>query len=79
MALYRYSWRDTLTLPRITMEAPHVCVNWQQLHEWSIEHSFSLSDGVLIHPKFGKVNPHMWKEEGKILQEAKQNGHPIDG
>lgn len=79
MALYRYFWQDTLSRPRVTMKAPHVCVNWQQLYDWSTEHSFSLNDGVLVHPKFGKAVPSKWIEEERILKEAKMNGRPIDG
>lgn len=57
MSLYHYFWHDWTSRPGLSMKSPHVCANFPKLQQWAIDHSFSIYDGSLVHPKFGPLDP----------------------
>jgi hypothetical protein len=57
MALYQYKWPDDTVQPSVSVQSPRICVNWEWLQGWAIEHNFSLYNDLLRHPKFGVIDP----------------------
>ena len=53
-SLLTMKWSEHGPLPIGNLSSPHECVNWDQLQEWVVPHSFDpIADGMLVHPKFG--------------------------
>jgi hypothetical protein len=49
-------WGKHQAIPLGNFSAPHECVNWDRLQEWSKERSMDMfADGVLVHPVYGKL------------------------
>lgn len=56
ITLLTMRWGKHQAIPLGNFSAPHECVNWNRLQNWSKERSMDMfAEGVLVHPVYGKL------------------------
>lgn len=53
LSLYHYKWIPGRAKPMPLASQQHVCIDWDNMIEWSAERTFSLNDRLLKAPDAG--------------------------
>jgi hypothetical protein len=59
MTAITYNWKDGNGIPEANFNAPRTCIDWERLHCWALEKSFSVKD-KLIPDRNGKSNCNLF-------------------
>ncbi|KAK3293019.1 uncharacterized protein B0H64DRAFT_403324 [Chaetomium fimeti] len=54
-----FHWDPHMAAPKPDSPAERKCVNWDWLHNWTMDRSFLLQDRLLSHPTFGRLNENL--------------------
>lgn len=58
ITLLTMRWGKYQAVPLGNFSAPHECVNWDSLQDWSKERSLDMfAEGMLVHPIYGASFP----------------------
>ncbi|KAH6847689.1 hypothetical protein B0I37DRAFT_149929 [Chaetomium sp. MPI-CAGE-AT-0009] len=54
-----FHWDSHMAAPKPDSPVERKCVNWEWLHNWTMDRSFLLRDRLLSHPTFGRLNENL--------------------
>lgn len=55
MTLVTYEWWDDLVFPQHPENTPHLCVNWDRLRSWTVDHSIKPRGSIITNPNTGEM------------------------